>query len=72
MRINLDHAHSFAYVVDDLIVVEFRLAFGWTTSPEYPGAPAEAAALSHCSTSPNSMGYLRAREGEDEARSDRS
>lgn len=55
VKINSDHAHSFSYIFDDLIMVAFRLTFSWTHSSGYWGVPAKAVAFSHCSTSLNSM-----------------
>lgn len=51
VRVDPDQAHNFCYAVDDLIVIDFRLTFGWTGSPGNFGVMTSAAAeYSHCNT----------------------
>ena len=50
VRINLNQAHNFRYTVGDLVVVDFRLTFGWTGSPGNFGVMASTAEHSHCNT----------------------
>ena len=50
VRVDPDQAHNFCYVVDDLIVIDFRLTFGWTGSPGNFGIMASAAEHAHCNT----------------------
>lgn len=47
VRVNPDQAHNFCYAVGDLVVVDFRLTFGWTGSPGHFGVMASAAEYSH-------------------------
>ena len=50
VRIDPNQAHSFCYTVGDLVVIDFRLTFGWTGSPGNFGVMALAAENSHCNT----------------------
>ena len=50
VRIDPKQAHNFCYTVRDLVVIYFRLTFGWTGSPGNFGVMASAAEHSHCNT----------------------
>ena len=50
VRIDPNQAHNFCYTVGDLVVIDFRLTFGWTSSPGNFGVMASAAEHSHCNT----------------------
>ena len=45
-----DQAHNFWYTVGDLVVINFRLTFGWSGSPRFLGVMSAAAEHAHCST----------------------
>ena len=51
VRIDPHQAHNFCYTVGDLVVIDFRLTFGWSGSPGFWGVMAAAAEHSHCHTS---------------------
>ena len=55
VRVEPEQAHNFSYVVDDLVVIDFRLTFGWTGSPGHFGVMASAAEHSHCNTNLESV-----------------
>ena len=50
VRIDPDGAHNFVYTVGELVVIDFRLTFGWSGSPGFWGVVSAAAELAHCST----------------------
>ena len=50
MRIDPNQAHNFCYTLGDLVVIDFRLTFGWTSSPGNFGVMASVAKHSHCNT----------------------
>ena len=50
VRIDPNQAHNICYTVRDLVVIDFRLTFGWTGSPGNFGVMASAAEHSHCNT----------------------
>ena len=50
VKIDPKQAHNFCYTVGDLVVIDFRLTFGWTGSPGNFGVMASAAEHSHCKT----------------------
>ena len=50
VRIDPNQAHNICYTVGDLVVIDFRLTFGWTGSPGNFGVMASAAEHSHCNT----------------------
>ena len=58
VRVDPDEAHNFYYIVGDLVVIDFRLTFGWSGSPGYWGVMAAAAAHAHCHTSLDSVQLL--------------
>ena len=45
-----DQAQSFCYMVDDVLVADFRLTFGWVGSPGHWGVMFETAAHFHRNT----------------------
>ena len=47
VRIDPNQAHNFCYTVGDLVVIDFRLTFGWTGSPANFGVMASAVENSH-------------------------
>ena len=50
VRINRHEAHNFCYTIGELIVIDFRLAFGWSGSPGFWGVMSAAAEHAHCNT----------------------
>ena len=46
-RVTLHQAKNFRYMVDDVLVSDFRLTFGWAASPGYWGLMASAAEHAH-------------------------
>ena len=62
VRVDSDKAQNFAYTVDGLIVIDFRLPFGWAGSPGNFGVMASAAEHAHCHTKLSSVQLLA--EGE--------
>ena len=50
VRIDPNQVHDFCYTVGDLVLIDFRLTFGWTGSPGNFGVMASAAEHSHCNT----------------------
>ena len=58
VRVDPDQAHNFCYVVDNLIVIDFRLTFGWTGSPGNFGVMASAAEHAHRNTNLNNVCLL--------------
>lgn len=50
VRVDSDKAHNFCDMVVDLVVVDFRLTFGWTGSPGYFGVMTSAEEHSNCNT----------------------
>ena len=50
VRIDPDQAHNFCYTVVDLVVIYFRLTFGWSGSPGFWGVMSAAAEHAHCHT----------------------
>ena len=53
VRVHPDQAHSFCYTVGDLVVIDFRLTFGWSGSPGFWGVMSAAAEHAHCNTTLN-------------------
>ena len=49
-RVDPDQAHNFCYTVGDLVVIKFRLTFGWSGSPSVLGVMSAAAEHAHCNT----------------------
>ena len=49
-RVTLHQAKNFRYMVDDVLVLDFRLTFGWAASPGYWGLMASAAEHAHRNT----------------------
>ena len=58
VRVAPDQAQTFGYMVDDVLVADFRLTFGWAGSPGHWGAMSEAAAHSHQNTTVESAEIL--------------
>ena len=50
VRIDPNQARNVCYTVGDLVIIDFRLTFGWTGSPGNFGVMASAAEHSHCNT----------------------
>ena len=50
VRIDPNQARNVCYTVGDLVVIDFRLTFGWTGSPGNFGVMTSAAEHSHCNT----------------------
>ena len=50
VRVDPDKAHKFRYTVGDLVVIDFRLTFGWSGSPGFWGLMSAAAAHGHSHT----------------------
>ena len=51
VRVSPEHAQKFCYIVDDILVADFRLTFGWKGSPGFWGLMSEAIRHAHCRTS---------------------
>jgi len=51
VRVDAEQAKKFCYVLDELLVADFRLTFGWAGSPGNWGVLSSAAEHSHCHTS---------------------
>ena len=47
VRVDPDQAHNFYYSVRDLVVIDFRLTFGWSESPGFWGVISAAAEHAH-------------------------
>ena len=45
-----DEVYNFCYTVGELIVIDFRLTFGWSGSPGFWGTMSTAAERVHCNT----------------------
>ena len=58
VRVDPDKAHNFCYAVGDLVVIDFRLTFGWSGSPGFWGVMSAAAAHAHCNTTLDSVQLL--------------
>ena len=58
VRVAPDQAQHFCYMVDDVIVADFRLTFGWAGSPGHWGVMSEAAGHSHRNTTVESAEIL--------------
>ena len=58
VRVAPDQAQNFCYMVDDVLVADFRLTFGWAGSPGHWGVMSEAAAHSHRNTTVESAEVL--------------
>ena len=58
VRVHPDQAHNLCYTVGDLVVIDFRLTFGWSGFPGHSGVMAAAAEHSHCHTSLDSVQLL--------------
>ena len=63
VRVAPEQANKFCYVLDDLIVADLRLTFGWAGSPGFWGLLSSAAEHAHCNTSVRDAHILS--EGED-------
>ena len=50
VRVDPDEAHNFCYTVRELVVIDFRLTFGWSGSPGFWGVMSAAAEHAHCNT----------------------
>ena len=50
VRVAPDQAHFFCYMVDDVLVADVWLTFGWASSPGHWGVMSAAAAHSHRNT----------------------
>ena len=57
-----DQAHNFWYTVGDLVVINFRLTFGWSGSPGFWGVMSAAAEHAHCNTALDSTQLLDERK----------
>lgn len=51
VRVSSEHASNFCYVLEDVVVADRRLTFGWAGSPGFWGVISSAAAHSHRNTS---------------------
>ena len=51
VRVAPDQAQNFCYVLDDVLVADLRLTFGWAGSPGFWGVMSAAAEHAHCHTS---------------------
>ena len=51
LHVAWEKAPTFAYMVNDLIVVDFRLPFGWRNSPGWWALHASAVRHAYCNTS---------------------
>ena len=58
VRVAPDQAQIFCYMVDDILVADFRLTFGWAGSPGHWGVISETAAHSHRNTTVESAEIL--------------
>ena len=58
VRITPHEAQNFRYVVYDVLVANFRITFGWATSPGYWGLIAPAAEHAHLTTTVDSAVIL--------------
>ena len=58
IRVAPDQAQNFCYTVDNVLVADFRLTFGWAGSPGHWGVMSEAAAHSHRNTTVESAEIL--------------
>ena len=50
VRVDPDQAQTFCYTVGELVVIGFRLTFGWSGSPGFWGVMFAAANDAHCNT----------------------
>ena len=50
VRLDPDEAHNFCYTVGELVVIDFRLTFGWSGSLGFWGVMSAAAENAHCNT----------------------
>ena len=48
VRVDPDEAHNFCYTVGELVVIDFRLTFGWCGSPRFWGVVSAAAEHAYC------------------------
>ena len=58
VRIDPDEAHDFCYTVGELVVIDFRLTFGWSGSHGFWGVMSAAAEHAHGNTTINSTQVL--------------
>ena len=58
VRVDPDKAHKFRYTVGELVVIDFRLTFGWSVSPAFCGVMSAAAEHADCNTTINSTQLL--------------
>ena len=70
VRVAPDQAQLFGYMVDDVLVADFRLTCGWAGSLGHWGVMAEAAAHSHRNNTVESAEILPERESHDVPRED--
>ena len=50
VRVGPDEAHNFWYTVGEIVVIDFRLTFGWSGSLGFWGVMSAAAENAHCNT----------------------
>ena len=58
VRVDPDQAHNVCYTVGDVVVIGFRLTFGWSESPGFWDVMSAAAKDAHCNTTLNSTQLL--------------
>ena len=58
VRIDPSQVHNFCYSAGDLVVIDFRLTFGWTGSPGNFGVMASAAEHPNCNTDLSNLQLL--------------
>ena len=58
VRVDPDQARNFSYTVEDMVVIDFQLTFGWSGWPGFWGDMSAAAEHAHCNTTLNSIQLL--------------
>ena len=58
VRVDPDKAHNFCCTIGELVVIDFRLTFGWSGSPGFRGVVSAAAAHAHCNKTIDSAQLL--------------
>ena len=58
VRLDPDKAHSFCYIVGEVVELDFRLVFGCSGSPGFWGVMPATAEHAHCNTTINSFKLL--------------
>ena len=58
VRVDPDQAHKFCCTGGSLVVIDFRLTFGWSESPGFRGVMSAAAEYAHCNTTLDSTQLL--------------